>query len=113
MSESFIQLSTTAVENIIRLRVENDMDNFGLRFGITGGGCSGYRYVLEFCDGPEDGDMELDVQGIPIFVAELKRDYLEGTTIDFIDEIMESGFKINNPNAKRACGCGESFDIDG
>jgi iron-sulfur cluster assembly accessory protein len=52
------------------------------------------------------------VDGIPVFVGAFKRDYLQGTTIDYKDTDWESGFEIKNPNAKRACGCGESFDID-
>lgn len=112
MSENLLNLSPSAVENIRSIMSDNDMQGQGLRFGIRGGGCSGYSYVLEFQDGPEEGDLTLDIEGIPVFLGEFKRDYLSGTTIEFHTSEWETGFKINNPNAKRACGCGESFDID-
>ncbi|MEY3210953.1 MAG: hypothetical protein RIT28_1434 [Pseudomonadota bacterium] len=111
-AERPIQLSPIAVKNIHAMLKDNDMEGHGLRFGIRGGGCSGYSYVLEFQAEPEDGDLRYEVEGIPVFVGAFKRDYLQGTTIDYKDTDWESGFEIKNPNAKRACGCGESFDID-
>ena len=111
MAQTFINLTPTAVENMRRLMADNDMAGFGLRFGVRGGGCSGYSYLLEFSDGPEEGDMSLEVAGIPIFVPPLKRDFVKGCTIHFVDELMETGFKIQNPNVQRTCGCGESFEI--
>ena len=112
MSEPIIHLSEAAQKNIRTMLQENNMEGFGLRFAIRGGGCSGYSYVLEFQDGPEEGDAQLDVGGIPVYVGALKRDYLVGTLIDFKDTDWETGFEIKNPNAKRQCGCGESFDLD-
>lgn len=88
------------------------MEGHGLRFAIRGGGCSGYSYVLEFQEAPEEGDLVLNIGGLPVFLGELKRDYLAGTLIDYKDTDWESGFEIKNPNARRQCGCGESFDID-
>ncbi|MCB9741257.1 MAG: iron-sulfur cluster assembly accessory protein [Alphaproteobacteria bacterium] len=88
------------------------MEDHALRFGIRGGGCSGYSYVLEFSDGPEEGDDTIEVAGLRVFVGDFKRDFLAGTLIDYETSEWEAGFKIKNPNAKRPCGCGESFDID-
>ena len=112
MSEPIIKLSEAAQKNIHSMLKENNMEGHGLRFAIRGGGCSGYSYVLEFQDGPEEGDVSFEIGGIPVFVGELKRDYLTGTLIDFKDTDWETGFEIKNPNAKRHCGCGESFDLD-
>ena len=111
-AERPIQLSPIAVKNIHVMLKENDMEGHGLRFGIRGGGCSGYSYVLEFQAEPDEGDLSYEVEGIPVFVGAFKRDYLQGTTIDYKDTDWETGFEIKNPNARRACGCGESFDID-
>ena len=111
-AERPIQLSPIAVKNIHVMLKENDMEGHGLRFGIRGGGCSGYSYVLEFQAEPDEGDLSYEVEGIPVFVGAFKRDYLQGTTIDDKDTDWETGFEIKNPNARRACGCGESFDID-
>ena len=111
MADTFINLTPAAVDNMTRLMADNDMAGFGLRFGVRGGGCSGYSYLLEFSDGPEEGDMSLQVEGINVFVPPLKRDFVKGCTINFVDELMETGFKIHNPNVQRTCGCGESFEI--
>ncbi|MCB9763002.1 MAG: iron-sulfur cluster assembly accessory protein [Alphaproteobacteria bacterium] len=107
-----IHLSKPAIENIRDILKDNDMDGYGLRFGIRGGGCSGYSYLLEFAEAPEADDAVTEIEGIPVFVGAFKRDFLQGTTIDYLTNEWESGFKINNPNARRPCGCGESFDID-
>ena len=112
MSDAPLYLSPAAVENIREIMKSNEMDGFGLRFGIRGGGCSGYSYVLEFQEGPDEGDLSLNIEGIPVFLGEFKRDFIRGTTIEYHTSEWETGFKINNPNARRPCGCGESFDID-
>jgi iron-sulfur cluster assembly accessory protein len=113
MADAIVQLSTAAVEQIRELQDEHDMAGHALRLAIRGGGCSGYSYQLEFVEAPElEDDTEYEFQGIRVIVGALKRDYLKGTVIDFEDTLLEAGFKIKNPNAKRHCGCGESFDID-
>ncbi|MCB9745894.1 MAG: iron-sulfur cluster assembly accessory protein [Alphaproteobacteria bacterium] len=112
IGNDFIKLTDSAVTNIREILEDNEMAGFGLRFGIRGGGCSGYSYVLEFSEAPEEGDDAIEVGGLPVFVGEFKRDFLQGTLIDYETTEWESGFKIKNPNAKRPCGCGESFDID-
>jgi iron-sulfur cluster assembly protein len=107
-----VTLSDVALVQVRELLKEHDMEGYGLYIGIRGGGCSGYSYQLEFIEGPHDGDLVYDYNGVPVFVGPLKQDYLKGTVIDYKDTLMEAGFKILNPNAKRACGCGESFDLD-
>lgn len=112
IENDYIRLSPSAVKNIRSLLAENDMEGYGLRFGIRGGGCSGYSYVLEFQPKPEEGDATLEHDGVPVYLGEFKRDFLKGTVIDYTENDFEAGFKIENPNARRQCGCGESFDID-
>lgn len=108
-----VTLSPAAITQIHSLLKENEMEGYALRLAIRGGGCSGYSYQLEFVEGPElEDDMEYALDDVRVLVGAFKRDYLSGTVIDFEDTLMEAGFKILNPNAKRACGCGESFDID-
>ena len=108
---SLINVTPTAIENIRRLQEENDAAGFGLRFGLTGGGCSGYKYVLELEDEPDEDDRVFDFSGVKVFLKEEHAEKLKNSTIDWVDSLMESGFRIDNPQAKRACGCGESFDI--
>jgi iron-sulfur cluster assembly protein len=108
---SLIQLTPSAVSNIKRLQEEFEMPGFGLRFGLTGGGCSGYKYVLELEESPEEVDQVIEVDGVQVFLNPEHQAQLMNSTIDWVDSIMESGFQIDNPQAKRPCGCGESVDF--
>jgi iron-sulfur cluster assembly protein len=80
-----------------------------LRVAIQGGGCSGFQYALGFDRGPQDGDNELESNGVRIVVDPHSAPYLLGSEIDFVDALMGGGFAINNPNVVAACGCGSSF----
>jgi iron-sulfur cluster assembly protein len=83
-----------------------------LRIAVQGGGCSGFQYALGFDRGPQEGDNELHVGGVDVVVDPFSAPYLRGTTIDFLNTIEESGFKIDNPNAVSSCGCGHSFQVE-
>ena len=109
MSQIFV--TDEAAENIKNLQVEYDAAGFGLRFGITGGGCSGYKYVLELENEPDDGDLIFASKGVRVFVNTEHMEKLKNSTIGWVDTLMESGFDIENPQAKRPCGCGESVDF--
>jgi iron-sulfur cluster assembly accessory protein len=83
-----------------------------LRVAIQGGGCSGFQYGLGFDRGAQEGDEELDLHGVRVVIDPFSAPYLAGSTIDFLDGLDESGFKIDNPNAVASCGCGHSFQVD-
>ena len=85
-------------------------DETGVRAAVQGGGCSGFTYRLLF-DNKNDRDRVITDMGVEIYVDPKSFLYLMGTQIDFVDELNQSGFKFVNPNAKRTCGCGESFSI--
>ena len=106
-----IGLTTEAAANITRLQEEYDAPGFGLRFGIRGGGCSGYKYVLELESEADDGDLIFVHHGIQVFVHPDHMEKLKNSVIGWKESLMESGFEIENPQAKRACGCGESVDF--
>ena len=76
---------------------------------VVGGGCSGLQYQLAFDDQMRENDTEFEASGVRVVVDEKSALYLVGTTLDYVDTLMESGFKIQNPNAKATCGCGQSF----
>src|SRR5450432_3490484 len=81
-----------------------------LRVGVKGGGCSGFSYMLDLTEEPKsDMDEEMDSQGVKILVDMKSYLYLNGTEIDFKDEVMGRGFVFKNPNATSSCGCGSSF----
>ena len=78
---------------------------------MRGGGCSGFSYFLEFAESANDGDRELETYGVKLFVDQKSYLYLAGTEVDYVDGLAGAGFKFQNPNARRTCGCGESFSI--
>jgi iron-sulfur cluster assembly accessory protein len=82
-----------------------------LRIAIQGGGCSGFEYALGFDRGAQSGDHELVFHDVTVVVDPFSAPYLQGSTIDFLEGLQESGFKIENPNATAACGCGHSFQV--
>jgi len=84
-------------------------ETHGLRMRVVGGGCSGLRYELAFDDQIRDIDTAIEINGVRVILDEKSALYLAGTTLDFVDTLSESGFKMHNPNASSTCGCGESF----
>jgi len=107
-----VTLTPTAIENVVAMRAEYaGGPDWGLRFGITGGGCSGYKYVLEFEETPGSNDEVFAHDGVDVFVDREHMEKLKNSVIDWKDTLMESGFDITNPQAKRPCGCGESVDF--
>jgi iron-sulfur cluster assembly protein len=105
-----IQVTDAAVEQIRRLLVqESRLETHGLRMKVVGGGCSGLQYQLSFDDQIRESDSAIDASGVRVIVDEKSALYLVGSTLDFVDTLQESGFKIQNPNAENTCGCGQSF----
>lgn len=94
----------------IKEMIKEESDNARLRFGIKGGGCSGLSYSLGFdYDINNDLDMVTEINDIPVVIAKMDIPIIEGTTIDFKQNLMGGGFSIDNPNAIVSCGCGSSF----
>lgn len=108
---TLISLSETAAAKIKELIAEEE-EVAVLRVAVQGGGCSGFEYALGFDRGPQEGDHELDLHGVPVVIDPFSAPYLEGATIDFLTGIEESGFKIENPNVTASCGCGHSFQVE-
>ena len=107
---ALIDVTEAAAERIQDLLgKEGKVDSHGLRMKVIGGGCSGLRYELAFDDQIGEHDTEVQLSGVKVIVDEKSALYLVGTTLDFVDTLQESGFKMVNPNAKSTCGCGESF----
>ena len=80
-----------------------------LRVGIKGGGCSGFSYLFEWCDGaPGEHDQVFAQDGVRVYIDPKSMVYLEGVRLDYVSSLMKSGFKLDNPNAKGQCGCGDS-----
>jgi iron-sulfur cluster assembly protein len=82
-----------------------------LRVAIQGGGCGGFEYALGFDRGATGEDEEREFHGVRVVVDPASAHYLKGATVDFVESLQESGFKIDNPNATGSCGCGHSFHV--
>jgi iron-sulfur cluster insertion protein len=108
--ETLISLTPVAAAKVRELLAEEGDETLVLRVAIQGGGCSGFQYGLGF-DTVAEGDVRLELEGVTVVVDPFSAPYLRGTTIDFLNSIQESGFKIDNPNATASCGCGHSFTV--
>jgi iron-sulfur cluster assembly protein len=92
------------------LAAEDKKDKDGLRLKVVGGGCSGLQYKMDL-DNSRPGDKVFEKDGAKILVDMKSLLYLNGTELDYKEELMQSGFVFQNPNVKRACGCGTSFSV--
>ena len=109
---SVIQISDGAVNKILSLaNSEDDINNLNLRVYVTGGGCSGFQYGFSFDKVIDEEDTCITKDGANLVIDSLSLQYLEGSTVDYTEDLMGSKFIITNPNATTTCGCGESFSI--
>jgi iron-sulfur cluster assembly accessory protein len=105
-----VSITEAAASKIRELQAEEPEGEAAvLRIAIQGGGCSGFEYALGFDTGVQEGDEANDFHGVTVVVDPLSAPYLKGASIDFVDTLQESGFKIENPNVSASCGCGHSF----
>jgi len=101
---------TPAAANAVRdLLEKRELDGYGLRVYIQGGGCSGYQYGMALDNNFRDEDLVMEFHGVKVVVDEVSLNYMQGSTVDFVEDVMGSGFKVENPNAVASCGCGSSF----
>lgn len=108
-----ISISERAVTELKDLMAGQEKADAALRVWVAGGGCSGLQYGMALDDGqPEDGDKVFEQNGLKIYVDDLSLKYMEGASVDYVDDTLGGGFKIENPNATSSCGCGSSFKTD-
>lgn len=106
-----VSFTAGAVKELLKLKDQQELgDDFGLRVGVEGGGCSGMNYVLGF-DQQKDGDQIYMIDDIKVYMHKAHGLYLAGMQIDFQDGLNARGFTFNNPNAASTCGCGTSFAV--
>ncbi len=106
-----ITLTQSAAAKVKQLLETNTREGDALRVRVKAGGCSGPRYELAFDSQVADSDEEIEQRGVRLLVDAKSAAYLAGITLDYLDDLSESGFKILNPSAKSTCGCGESFGV--
>ncbi|HEY8543571.1 MAG TPA: iron-sulfur cluster insertion protein ErpA [Acidimicrobiales bacterium] len=104
-----IALTDTAAEKVRTLIDAEGVPDLALRVAVRPGGCSGYSYEMFFDADRADDDLMVEYNGVPVVVDPSSAMLLEGATLDYKDGLQGAGFSIDNPNAQRTCGCGQSF----
>jgi iron-sulfur cluster assembly protein len=105
-----IGITDRAAEKIKQLLAAEKREAHGLRLKVVGGGCSGLQYKMDL-DTQRSGDRVFERDGAKVLVDMKSLLYLNGTELDYREELMQSGFVFQNPNVKRSCGCGSSFGV--
>ena len=95
----------------IQYLLEQEEKNCFFRLKVNGGGCSGFQYDFSFDKNRNEDDLMFKYHNTEILIDEMSLTFLDGSTLDFIDDLSGSFFQVNNPNASSSCGCGTSFSI--
>lgn len=103
-----VTITSTAAEKLKAIMTEKGIQEEGLRIQVTGGGCSGFQYQLQF-DNVKPGDKVFEHEGVKLLVDPKSYLFLNSSEVDYVDSLYGAGFTIKNPNAKSTCGCGQSF----
>ena len=106
-----IGLTDSAVARLQRLLAERKTPEAGLRIAVKGGGCSGLAYHMEWAEKARERDKTFEREGVRVFIDPKSYLYLMGTELVFEEGLLASGFKLQNPNVKGSCGCGDSFTV--
>ncbi len=104
---SVTERAAKRVANIL----SGEADKNALRISVNGGGCSAFFYQYDLVSGKDEDDLVLESQGATILIDSVSLPFLDGSEIDFVDNLMGQAFQITNPNATSSCGCGTSFSI--
>ena len=110
LMHAMIAVTQNAVKHLRELlKSRNADEGFGLRLAVQRGGCAGLEYAMKV-DTAKPQDRVFDQDGVSIIVDDESFSFLDGSSIDYVDSLNDSGFKVENPNAARSCGCGTSFE---
>ncbi len=109
LDQTFVTVTDKAAAKAQAILTERGIENGALRVFVVGGGCSGYQYGMAIARNREDGDIAIDISGVTILVDQESAPLLQGAEVDYVEDLMKSGFTIFNPNAVKSCACGSSF----
>ncbi len=109
-NENLVRLTGPAGSKTLGLIQRESAGGF-LRIKITGGGCNGLSYKMNFVEMGRKGDILVESSGVPVLVDSKTALFLKGTELDYSDSLVGGGFKFSNPNAQASCSCGESFNL--
>lgn len=105
-----VSLTETAAEKLKGIMDEKQLEDYALRVFVQGGGCGGMQYGMTFDNQVRDGDQVFEApHGMKVCVDPNSLNYMDGATVDYLDDLMGGGFHIENPKAVSSCGCGHSF----
>lgn len=107
-----ISISELAASKALDMIQAQGKENAGVRVFIKSGGCSGYQYGMAIDDRELDGDTIVHERGVKLLVDRMSLELLQGSEVDYVDNLMGGGFSVKNPNATSSCGCGHSFRTD-
>jgi iron-sulfur cluster assembly accessory protein len=105
-----VTVSQSAIRRIARI-LSGEKGGTMLRISVEGGGCSGFQYKYDLVTDREDDDIVIDQAGAIVLIDPVSLQYMSGSIVDYVDDIMGQSFQINNPLASAGCGCGTSFSI--
>ncbi len=104
-----VTMTERAVIQVKELLSRDQLHGYGLRVAVTGGGCSGFSYMLDFDREEKPGDSVISIGGLKVLIDSHSAGLLKGIVIDYVTGLQAAGFKLINPNATGTCGCGTSF----
>ena len=107
-----VTITPKAAEKVAEFMKQEGKDNLLLRVYVSGGGCSGLSYGMGFEEKADEDDKVFEQNGVKVLIDSYSQNYLKDANIDYIDSLMGSGFKINNPNVTKSCSCGHSFTTE-
>ncbi len=112
-TQTIVTITDKAAEKASALLKDRGIEDGALRVFVVGGGCSGYQYGMAIAQGKEEGDIVISQSGVTVLVDQESAPLMQGAEIDYVDDLMKSGFTIFNPNATKSCACGSSFQTEG
>lgn len=107
-----ITITAKAAEKVADFMKQEGNKALFLRVYVTGGGCSGLSYGMGFEEKADEDDAILEQNGVKLLIDSYSQRYLKGANVDYVESLMGSGFKINNPNVTKSCSCGHSFNTE-
>lgn len=106
-----IRLTDGLARRIKALQISMEKPDLMLRVSVLGGGCSGFQYQFSYVQGLDSGDMVFEHDGAKLVIDDVSIEYINGSTVDYVEDLIGSHFQVNNPNAQSSCGCGTSFAV--
>lgn len=105
-----ITISDSAAKRITAI-LSKEPEETKLRVSVSGGGCSGFQYIFDMETAANEDDLVLKKDGAVVLIDSISQTYMEGSVIDFVDDLIGAAFQVKNPNATASCGCGTSFSL--